>query len=97
LPESAFAPVQCGGDAGGHTEALVEAGVRGLTGRAVMPRKQARGGERMAVVEYKRDDPGFRRWLRENPNGYVLNCYKTGKVHTALCRSYQSAEGTASS
>ncbi len=56
-----------------------------------MPRKQARGGERRAVVEYKRDDPGFKRWLRENPNGYVLNCYKTGKVHTALCRSYQSA------
>jgi hypothetical protein len=70
----------------------VEAGVRELTGRAVMPRKQTRGGERMAVVAvYARDDPGFKRWLRENPNGYVLNCYKTGKGHTALCRSYQSA------
>lgn len=46
----------------------------------------------MAVVKvYDRDDPGFERWLRENPEGYVLNCYKTGKVHTALCKSYRSA------
>jgi hypothetical protein len=56
-----------------------------------MPRKQARGGERMAVERFYEKDSEFKRWLRENPHGYVLNCYKTGKVHTALCPSYQSA------
>ena len=46
----------------------------------------------MAVVEcYDRDDEGFKRWLGENPNGYVLNCYATGKLHTAGCKSYRSA------
>lgn len=57
-----------------------------------MLRKQARGDESMAVVAvFTGDDRGFKRWLRENPNGYVLNCYKTGKVHSASCQSYQSA------
>jgi hypothetical protein len=46
----------------------------------------------MAAVEvYDHDDPGFSSWLGEHPDGYVLNCYKTGKVHTALCSSYRSA------
>ncbi len=45
----------------------------------------------MAVVVFDHDDPSFRRWLDEHPDGFVLNCYKTGKVHTALCPSYRSA------
>jgi hypothetical protein len=47
----------------------------------------------MAVEVFKRNAPGFKRWLREHPDGYVLNCYTsaTGKVHTARCRSYWSA------
>ena len=46
----------------------------------------------MAVVEpFDHDDERIKRWLDENPDGYVLNCYKTGKVHTALCKSYRSA------
>lgn len=73
------------------TAALVVRMFSGQQG-AVMLRKQVRGDERMAVVDvYASDDRGFKRWLRENPNGYVLNCYKTGKVHSASCKSYQSA------
>jgi hypothetical protein len=45
----------------------------------------------MAVVVFDHDDPGFRRWLDEHPDGYVLNCYKTGKLHSARCKSYRSA------
>jgi hypothetical protein len=44
----------------------------------------------MAVVVFNHDDPGFRRWLAEYPDGYVLICYKTGKLHTALYPSYRS-------
>jgi hypothetical protein len=44
----------------------------------------------MAVFKrYDGDDEGFKRWLDEHPDGYVLNCYKTGKLHTALCKSYR--------
>ena len=43
------------------------------------------------VKEYENDDTGFKRWLRENRGGFVLNCYNTGKLHTASCNSYQSA------
>ena len=50
-----------------------------------------RGGERMAVVVFHQDDEGFKRWLDEHPDGYVLNCYKTGRVHSARCKSYRSA------
>lgn len=45
----------------------------------------------MAVVVFAHDDQAFERWLAEYPNGYVLNCYKTGRVHTARCQSYRSA------
>jgi hypothetical protein len=45
----------------------------------------------MEVRRYHEDDEGFKHWLDEHPDGYVLNCYKTGKLHTALCKSYQSA------
>jgi hypothetical protein len=46
----------------------------------------------MAVVEcFGHNDEGFKRWLDENPDGYVVNCYATGKLHTARCKSYQSA------
>ncbi len=45
----------------------------------------------MAVEVFNRNDPGLKRWLKEHPDGYVLNCYATGKVHTASCKSYQSA------
>ncbi len=45
----------------------------------------------MAVVVFDRDEAGFLRWLDENPDGYVLNCYATGKLHTARCQSYRSA------
>jgi hypothetical protein len=62
-----------------------------MTGRAVMSREQARGGERMSVESFYEKDSEFKSWLGDNPDGYVLNCYKTGKVHTALCPSYQSA------
>jgi hypothetical protein len=45
----------------------------------------------MAVVVFDHDDPGFLRWLKEHPGGHVLNCYKTGRVHSAHCKSYRSA------
>ncbi len=45
----------------------------------------------MAVVVFERDDGGFLRWIQEHPDGYVLNCYKTGRVHSARCQSYRSA------
>ena len=46
----------------------------------------------MAVVEpFRCNDEGFKRWLDDNPDGYVLNCYKTGRVHSARCKSYRSA------
>ena len=45
----------------------------------------------MAVELFYEKDTEFKRWLRKNPDGYGLNCYKTGKLHTALCPSYQSA------
>ena len=45
----------------------------------------------MAVVVFADDDPGVLRWLEEHPDGYVLNCYKTGRVHSARCKSYRSA------
>ncbi len=45
----------------------------------------------MAVVVFERDDAGFLRWIEEHPGGYVLNCYPTGRVHSACCRSYRSA------
>ncbi len=45
----------------------------------------------MAVVVFARDDERFKRWLDEHPDGYVLNCYKTGRVHSAHCKSYRSA------
>lgn len=40
------------------------------------------------VQEFDGKDKEFKRWLEDNPNGYVLNCYKTGKLHTARCPSY---------
>ena len=46
----------------------------------------------MAVVkEYAGDDEGFKRWLEDHPDGYVLDCYRTGKVHSAGCMSYRCA------
>jgi hypothetical protein len=46
----------------------------------------------MAVVEpFRCNAEGFKRWLDDNPDGYVLNCYATGKVHSARCPSYQVA------
>ena len=45
----------------------------------------------MAVVVFDHDDPGFKRWLEEYPEGYVLNCYRTGRLHSARCKSYRSA------
>ena len=42
-------------------------------------------------VEYKRDDASFKRWLSDNRDGFVLNGYNTGKMHTASCTSYQAA------
>ena len=45
----------------------------------------------MAVKCFADDDPGFERWLSENPDGNVLDSYKTGKVHTALCKNYRFA------
>jgi hypothetical protein len=45
----------------------------------------------MAVVVFDHDDKGFKRWLEEHPDGYVLNWYRTGRVHSARCKSYQSA------
>ena len=45
----------------------------------------------MAVVVFDHDDPGFRRWLDKHPDGYVLNCYRTGRLHSAGCKSYRSA------
>jgi hypothetical protein len=44
----------------------------------------------MADFEYyEEDDQGFLTWLGEHPDGYVLNCYNTGKLHTALCKTYR--------
>jgi hypothetical protein len=37
---------------------------------------------------YDDDDLGFEGWLSENPKGYVLNYYPTGKLHTASCKTY---------
>ncbi|MBA2715214.1 MAG: hypothetical protein H0U55_16900 [Rubrobacteraceae bacterium] len=45
----------------------------------------------MAVEVFDHDEKGFKRWLEEHPDGYVLNCYKTGRLHSARCKSYQSA------
>ncbi len=45
----------------------------------------------MAVVVFDRNEAGFLHWLDENPDGYVLNCYTTGRVHSARCKSYRSA------
>ncbi len=42
-------------------------------------------------IVFDHDDAGFLRWLEEHPDGYVLNCYKTGRVHSARCKSYRSA------
>jgi hypothetical protein len=56
-----------------------------------VPALWLRGGERIEVEVFHRSDPEFKRWLKEHPNGYVLNCYKTGRVHTARCKSYWSA------
>jgi hypothetical protein len=44
----------------------------------------------MAVVVFDHDEEGFKHWLGEHPDGYVFNCYKTGRVHSALCKSYRS-------
>jgi hypothetical protein len=41
----------------------------------------------MAVVVFDHDDAGFLRWPEEHPDGYVLNCYTTGQVHSARCKS----------
>ena len=46
----------------------------------------------MVIVIFDHDDAGFKRWLKEHPDGYVLNCYTTGRVHSARCKSYQSAD-----
>ncbi len=45
----------------------------------------------MGIVVFERDDASFLRWLGEHPDGFVLNCYKTGRVHSALCKSYRTA------
>ena len=45
----------------------------------------------MAVEVFDHDEKGFERWLEEHPDGYVLNCYKTGRLHSARCKSYRSA------
>ena len=43
----------------------------------------------MALEYFYEKDREFEHWLDEHPDGYVLNCYKTGKLHTALCKSYR--------
>ena len=43
----------------------------------------------MEVRRYHEDDEGFKHWLDEHPDGYVLNCYKTGKLHTMETHSWQ--------
>ncbi len=43
----------------------------------------------MAFYFFREKDREFEHWLDEHPDGYVLNCYKTGKLHTALCKSYR--------
>ena len=47
----------------------------------------------MAVKYFAHDDSPFERWLKEHPDGYVLNFYTTAteKVHSARCPSYQVA------
>jgi hypothetical protein len=45
----------------------------------------------MAVEVFAHDDARFIRWLDEHPDGYVLNCYSTGRVHSARCKSYRFA------
>ena len=44
-----------------------------------------------AIALFHNDDVGFERWLEEHPDGYVLNVYRVGRVHTARCKSYRSA------
>jgi len=43
----------------------------------------------MAYEVFCKEAPEFEHWLDEHPDGYVLNCYKTGKLHTAFCTSYR--------
>lgn len=45
----------------------------------------------MEVVVFDHDEDGFKHWMDEHPDGYVLNCYRTGRVHSAHCKSYKSA------
>jgi hypothetical protein len=47
----------------------------------------------MAVKYFAHDDSPFESWLKEHPDGYVLNFYTTAteKVHSARCPSYQVA------
>jgi len=47
-------------------------------------------GETTTIELFANDDAGFERWLEEHPEGYVLNIYRTGRVHTARCKSYRS-------
>lgn len=43
----------------------------------------------MAWGYFDKKDPEFKHWLDEHPGGFVLNCYRTGKLHTAICDTYR--------
>ena len=45
----------------------------------------------MSIVVFDHNEDGFKRWMDEHPDGYVLNCYRMGKVHSVRCKSYKSA------
>jgi hypothetical protein len=50
------------------------------------------------IAYFKNDDYGFKRWLRDNPDGYVYNDFGGSniahkKLHSSQCRLLQSVYG----
>jgi hypothetical protein len=53
------------------------------------------------MQHFVRDDPGYMRWLAQNPNGFVINTYATPsasylKLHRATCTSISRLQRNAS-
>jgi len=52
------------------------------------------------VIKFENDDEGYKDWLRRNPNGYVINCFRSPSpnylfLHKATCFTISgSPEGT---
>jgi hypothetical protein len=51
----------------------------------------------MEAIEFKDNDQGYKLWVKENPNGYVLNCLRSKSpyylvIHRSTCHTINNLQ-----